>query len=253
MPVPVIPVAKLPLIEIFSSLQGEGLLVGQRQIFLRLAGCNLNCDYCDTSFQPLAQCKIERTPGCETFDLWNNPVAMSRVVDLMRHWLTVLPKAHHSVSLTGGEPLLHAKMLTSLLPELSRLLPLQLETNGTLPEALSAVLPWLRWVIMDFKLESQSGIVTPWQDHRRFLEIAAQVNCCVKLVVGEDTPNTELERVGEIVVSTASHVPVILQPRTIAGNCSVPGIKLLEWQGMLSAYGLDVRIIPQTHCYLAVL
>ena len=253
MPVPVTHTPKLPLIEIFSSLQGEGPLVGRRQIFLRLAGCNLNCNYCDTPFQPSAQCKIEQTPGGEKFELWDNPIAQNQVVNLVRHWLTVLPKAHHSVSITGGEPLLHAKTLTSWLPELSLLLPLQLETNGTLPEALSDVLPWLRWVIMDFKLESQTGMVTPWQEHRLFLEIAAQVNCCVKLVVGEDTPDAELEQAAEIVESTASHVPIILQPCTIDGRCSVSGAQLLAWQGMLSAYGLDVRVIPQTHCYLAVL
>ena len=35
------------VVEIFSGIQGEGIHVGRRQIFLRLAGCNLRCDYCD--------------------------------------------------------------------------------------------------------------------------------------------------------------------------------------------------------------
>ena len=36
--------------EIFSSIQGEGPVVGYKQLFIRFCGCNLNCDYCDTEF-----------------------------------------------------------------------------------------------------------------------------------------------------------------------------------------------------------
>ena len=36
--------------EIFSSIQGEGPVVGYKQLFIRFCGCNLNCNYCDTVF-----------------------------------------------------------------------------------------------------------------------------------------------------------------------------------------------------------
>lgn len=246
-------VTKLPLIEMFSSLQGEGPLVGRRQIFLRLAGCNLACNYCDTPFTPTASCNVETSPGSETFTLWDNPIDAQQVVDCVQGWLADLPQAHHSFSVTGGEPLLHSDALIQWLPKLSQLLPIQLETNGTLTESLHSVLPWLRWVVMDFKLESQTGEPTPWNDHRQFLQLASQVNCCVKIVVGAETPMDELQRAADIVADVARHVPVILQPRTIDGRCSVAGAQLIAWQGVLSRTGLDVRVIPQTHCYLAVL
>ena len=246
----------LPIIEMFSSVQGEGILVGRRQIFVRLAGCNLNCNYCDTPFAQTASCNIEQSLGSGQFSQRQNPLSLSTVVALVQSWSEQLACAHHSISLTGGEPLLHATELRNWLPELSRLLPIQLETNGTLSAELAKVLPWLTWIVMDFKLESQTGVKTPWQQHRQFLQLAAQHECCIKLVVGVNTPDAELHQaaalVAELVVDGATAVPVILQPRTINNKCSVPAKKLLFWQALMSGYNIDVRVIPQTHCYLAM-
>ncbi|MCD6526795.1 MAG: 7-carboxy-7-deazaguanine synthase QueE [Desulfuromonas sp.] len=244
---------KLPLIELFSSIQGEGPLVGQRQIFIRLAGCNLDCAYCDTPFQPTAQCQIESEAGSEQFESWNNPVSLERVLHHVQPWLEQSPALHHSFSLTGGEPLLHVDVLTHWLPQLTKLMPVQLETNGTLPQALERVVDWLEWVVMDIKLESQTGQPTDWNAHGQFLSIAAQTRCCVKLVVGTQTPDDELKQAAQLIADRAPQAEVILQPKTIAGQCSVAGRQLLMWQAHLAGYGLNVRVIPQTHCFLAVL
>lgn len=256
MPVPVIPVISvnsLPLIELFSSIQGEGTLVGLRQIFIRLAGCNLDCAYCDTPFQPSPQCQIESEAGSEQFTTWDNPVSLDRVLHHVQPWLKQSPTLHHSFSLTGGEPLLHVEVLKHWLPQLTKLLPVQLETNGTLPQALEQLINWLEWVVMDIKLESQTGQPTDWNAHRRFLSIAAQTRCCVKLVVGQQTPQHELERAAQLIAEQAPKAEVIVQPKTVAGQCSVTGKQLLAWQALLAGYDLNVRVIPQTHCYLAVL
>lgn len=44
--------------EIFASIQGEGPVVGYKQLFIRFCRCNLNCSYCDTEFKT----GIEYTP-----------------------------------------------------------------------------------------------------------------------------------------------------------------------------------------------
>jgi 7-carboxy-7-deazaguanine synthase len=57
------------LIEIFSAIQGEGINVGTRQIFVRFGGCDLRCHYCDSqhTWQKQPTCSIEQTPGERDF------------------------------------------------------------------------------------------------------------------------------------------------------------------------------------------
>jgi 7-carboxy-7-deazaguanine synthase len=64
------------LIEIFSAIQGEGVNVGTRQIFVRFGGCDLRCHYCDSehTWQKQPTCSIEQTPGQRDFTTHNNPI-----------------------------------------------------------------------------------------------------------------------------------------------------------------------------------
>nr|WP_320115994.1 7-carboxy-7-deazaguanine synthase QueE [uncultured Desulfuromonas sp.] len=250
---PVTAVTDLPVVELFSSIQGEGPLVGCRQVFLRLAGCNLNCAYCDTDFQPTDQARIETQPGSEQFLFWENPLKIERVMTHLRAWQQHCPKLHHSLSLTGGEPLLHGDALKEWLPQLRTLVPIQLETNGTLPQALELVIDQVDWVVMDIKLESQTREATPWTQHAAFLRVARQRSCSVKLVVGPGTSEEELLQAAQMVRDNAPDAEVFLQPRTVDGQCSLNGRILLQWQELMAEQGVRARVVPQTHCFLAVL
>jgi len=98
--------ASLRVNEIFYSIEGEGVRVGQPTTFVRLAHCNLRCAFCDTCFDPYAERSVEEI-----------------CAEVQRHparW----------VCLTGGEPLL--QNLASLAGRLRSLgYQLHIETNGT--------------------------------------------------------------------------------------------------------------------------
>ena len=115
----------LYLCEMFSSIQGEGSYSGYPCFFIRLAGCNLRCSYCDTTFA-------------------HGQGALTQVDEIMQSW----KKAGISLVLvTGGEPLLQPGVYTlmeRILQEGGRCL---LETNGSLsvarvPARVVKILDW---------------------------------------------------------------------------------------------------------------
>jgi 7-carboxy-7-deazaguanine synthase len=99
---------KFRINEIFYSLQGEGFFAGQATIFIRLAGCNLDCPFCDTpheAYREMTLCEIER-------EISSFPVKR--------------------ITWTGGEPLL--QLNTEAVAFFRRLGYFQaVETNGTRP------------------------------------------------------------------------------------------------------------------------
>ena len=252
MHVPATRVIKAPLIEVFSSLQGEGVLIGARQIFVRFAECNLACTYCDTPFQPASTCRLETIPGSADFTGRENPIDLRDITRLISEWQHNYNNLHHSVVLTGGEPLLHAGVLKDWLPEIKPLLPIFLETNGTLPLELDAVLPLVDMISMDIKGSSTSGMTTPWTVHGQFMKLAKQRLCQVKLVVDSTTTDEELLQAAMLVSQYAPETPLVLQPRTLAAGPALGGSVLLRLQQIAATKHHDVRIIPQIHPFLGV-
>lgn len=250
MPAPATRPTEAQLIEIFSSIQGEGLLVGCRQVFVRLAGCNLDCAYCDTPFAPQPDCRIEDAPGSGNFHSLPNPVALETLTAILYQWHQALPGVHHSLSLTGGEPLVQAESLGEWLPALRELWPISLETNGTLPAALEPLLPHLDWISMDLKLPSVTGVPAPWEAHREFLTLARRCDCQVKAVVGEETPMEEIEAAARLLQEVAPAVPLVLQAVTRGNRSTLAGQPLLALHTRAARIHPLTRVIPQVHRFL---
>lgn len=241
-----------PVTEIFSSAQGEGLFLGCRQVFIRFGGCNLNCRYCDTASGVKEFCRIESEPGKRNFIYKKNPLT---VEDASFAAGALELAGHHSVSLTGGEPLLHYGFIRELAPLLKGTREgIYLETNGTLAGELSAIIDCIDMVAMDIKLPSAAGTAELWDEHRLFLKAAARKRVFVKIVVVKETSGEEIERVTRLIGDINVRIPLVIQPAALNGKISsVPAGHLVFMQGIALKKLADVRIIPQVHKIMGLL
>jgi len=238
--------------EIFQSFQGEGPYVGERQIFIRFAGCNLSCEYCDSP-QALA---ISETYKLGTHPPQNlkNPCSAAK---LLEHVTTLeKSKSHiHSVSLTGGEPLLQVDFLKNFLPELKKTgWPIYLETNGVLPKHLGEIIDLVDIVALDFKLPSSTGLSPYWAEHKASLETAYGKEVFVKIVATRNTKVQELDQAASLIASIDPEILTILQPVTPHGPVKHrPTVEeLFAFHNMLKRHLKRVRVIPQTHKLLGL-
>ncbi|MFI5345171.1 MAG: 7-carboxy-7-deazaguanine synthase QueE [Elusimicrobiota bacterium] len=219
------------MIEVFSSLQGEGPRVGERQIFVRLGGCNLHCDYCD---EP-------ETIAIPSGRVWSLERVMANIVALQKK------RRHRAISWTGGEPLLHPAFLSQLMAWTHSLgLQNYLETNGTLPTPMRALAPLCDVVSMDVKLPSSTGRAT-WNLHEAFLKEAPK-GTFVKVVLTSKSTDAEWRQVLSLIKGAPRRMPLVLQPATRFGGAEpISPAKCLAFEDMARKFVSDVRVVPQWH------
>ncbi|MEB3331861.1 MAG: 7-carboxy-7-deazaguanine synthase QueE [Synechococcaceae cyanobacterium] len=117
----------LPVVETFHSLQGEGVHAGRSAFFLRLAGCNVGCSWCDTRHSWELQAHPRRS-----------------LAELTEEVAEAAAAGAAFAVLTGGEPLEHdLGPLCDALAVAVPALPLHLETSGAAPVALSGRFAWI--------------------------------------------------------------------------------------------------------------
>ena len=220
--------------EVFTSIQGEGIKVGQRMTFVRFSGCNLKCKYCDTT-----EAQVMEGPLYYRAQKFENPVAVDFFLDKLDE---------STIAITGGEPLLQVEFLQELLDRLKASGgSLYLDTNGSLPEHLDRVVNYFETVCLDFKIPSATGFEALWPQHEKSLAIAAGKEVFVKAVVDGNLVPEELDTVCSIVARIDKSIPLVIQP--VFGK-DMPDLLSLQRRAMNVLD--DVRVIPQIHKYLNI-
>jgi organic radical activating enzyme len=229
--------------EVFRSFQGEGLLAGTPQIFLRFAGCDRSCAFCDT---PDAR---ERRGEKTRIHLgggkrWLRPNPW-RAGDLAE---TVEGFGKLPLWLTGGEPLLQADFLCLFLPLVNEEHPAGLETHSLNPGALRKVAPHLRWISADAKLPSSTGEALDWNAFTASIEAGRGHGLSVKAVLTDTTEEEEVRRLFRCLSDLDGAIPLILQPVTPREGIGGPEFETLQALALEGRNHLsDVRVLPQVH------
>ncbi len=231
---------KAPIFEVFSSIQGEGKLIGRRQIFIRFAGCNLDCVYCDTPESKKA------TNGKEF-----------SIDEISRKVKNLLTPDFHSISFTGGEPLLQADFIKKFMQK--NHYKYMLETNGSLPSQMNKIADLIDYASVDIKLpehfaDEDKGDL--WERELDSLNILIErdSNTYCKVVV---LPQTKVPMIEKTVkyftkeLSNPSKVSLIIQPSYPLDFWVKHSPKLLKMSEIAGKY-MDVFIIPQLHKLLKV-
>jgi 7-carboxy-7-deazaguanine synthase len=233
------------LCEIMESIQGEGLLAGARQIFIRFSGCNLNCSYCDTKLS------LKRPEKCVFYSepvYGGNPRFIDNPLEIKQ--LLKLIKSYDAkwISLTGGEPLLWAEYIARLASYLKADdYKIMLETNGVLYKQLEKCLDYIDLISMDYKLPSSTGRSYS-EEHAKFLSIASTKDTYIKMVITETTNWAEVKEAVNIIKNINPQLILYLQPVT-----PCPGVKAADFDMVLAIqkyclnYLAEVRVLPQIH------
>jgi len=217
---------KTRIFEIFTSIEGEGILYGTKTLFVRLAGCPYTCFYCDTlDALPLDSGKeYSITEACDLID--NN-----------------LQDNTYKVNFTGGEPLIQYEAVNELAKHVkSRGLPTYLESACFDSKKFLYVLPSIDFVKIEFKTIDSEFI-----DEKHYPNLIKNTLECLKAA----SSKTELSSFKELsdqifkIISKEDISGFIIQPTT---SLSEPTLEqLLVFYDNVYPYYEEVRVVPQLH------
>lgn len=235
---------RVRLSEIFTSIEGEGMLFGTKTMFVRMAGCPLKCHWCDTPYA------LPTNSGKD--------YSMEEAKELI--YKNVQPNTY-KINFTGGEPLLQYEAVKELAKFFrEKNIRTYLESACYSAAIFSKVLPYIDICKIEFKLRDSKVV-----DEKNYDNLLRNEIECLKLAIREGkityikivvTNSSDLKEFMGLVHKVFSMV----KPTDIAGFIIQPSYRVDEptlevlfgfYDAVYPFYD-QVRIVPQLHKTIGV-
>ena len=233
---------KVRLFEIFTSVEGEGILYGTKTLFVRLAGCPFTCFYCDTKESLPLDSGTEYT-----------------IEDANQLIDSNLKNQTYKVNFTGGDPLIQHEAVALLAKHIQdKKIPTYLESSCFDIDRFNHVLPFFDIVKIEFKTKDSDFV-----DSKQYEKFIGHTMKClessvktkkityIKIVVSSKTQLNEFEELTNQIFDVISKDDIdgfVIQPTY---GVSEPSLDLLlNLYDIVYPYYIDVKVVPQLHKFI---
>jgi len=233
---------KVRLFEIFTSVEGEGILYGTKTLFVRLAGCPFTCFYCDTKESLPLDSGNEYTieEACKLIDS-----------NLKNHT--------YKVNFTGGDPLIQHEAVAQLAKHIqTKKIPTYLESSCFDSDRFIHVLPFIDIVKIEFKTKDSDFV--DLKHYERLIDnamkclqssVASKKTTYIKIVVSSKTKLEDFKDLINKIFNVISKQDIdgfIIQPTYGVAEPSLD--LLLNLYDIVYPHYIDVKVVPQLHKFI---
>lgn len=233
---------KIRLFEIFTSVEGEGILYGTKTLFVRLAGCPFTCFYCDTK---------ESLP-LDSGNEYSIEEATKLIDSNLQHQT-------YKVNFTGGDPLIQHQAVAELAKYVqSKKIPTYLESSCFDIDRFNHVLPFIDIVKIEFKTRDSDFVDS--QHYEKLIghamkclesSVKSKKTTYIKIVISSKTKVDDFKDLVNQIFNSISKNDIdgfIIQPTY---GISEPSLELLlELYDVVYPNYVDVKVVPQLHKFI---
>jgi 7-carboxy-7-deazaguanine synthase len=233
---------KVRIFEVFTSIEGEGILYGTKTLFIRLAGCPFTCFYCDTKES------LPLDSGKE-YDIQD----AIKLID------SNLQNQTYKVNFTGGDPLIQHEAVAELAKYVqNKKIPTYLESSCFDSKRFNQLLPYIDIIKIEFKTKDSEFIDNNHYENLitnaiKCLEqsLTAKKTTYIKIVVSSKTQIKEFSNLVDQIFSVIANKKIdgfIIQPTY---GVAEPSLKqLLSLYDVVYPFYSLVKVVPQLHKFI---